>query len=215
METQLRRGDAFQLGYLPRLVRAPFDALAILEEARGSDPATLDAMLRALPARGPEIVSCVWQLESVVGGRLRVEPPRPPRTAEEFALWSRAVARAFDSSPFAVDEGRRAAYHLGMRVGAAETLLVGAARVWTLWSAVPGHEALSARAASMRGEINALSSSVKTDCETSRAEDAALTRELAMAAQAMAGVPSEAASAALAAIRTRIGFVARALEAAA
>src|SRR6476659_9477222 len=95
-------GDAFLLGYLPHLVQAQFDALEIVMEAKSGAGDELarraDTMLAALPARGPEVVSCVMKLDSLMASLGAPLPPEP-RTAAECAQYVAAVAAAAPRVP--------------------------------------------------------------------------------------------------------------------
>src|SRR5947207_9220904 len=117
-------GDAFLLGYLQHLICTHFQTFETLTQARagaeGELAARVEAQLRALPERGPEIVSCVLQIESILGERLRVQPPKPPQSGAEGVAFSRAVEAAFEGVPEAGAEGRRTAYASGLRCGSAE-----------------------------------------------------------------------------------------------
>src|SRR5262249_44468768 len=168
--------------------------------------------LRALPARGPEIVSCVWQVESILGGRLGIELPAPPSTAAEGATWSRAIAEAVS-----VPGAPPTSYDLGFRAGAAELAVDAAARLWSLFATAPHHVVLGERAAKLREVLQstAATPAANADTPTARDEDANITRELGAALGLLAKQPTEESAAALEQIRDRLRVSARVLESAA
>ena len=70
---EFREADAFLLGYLPHRVGAHLQTLETLLHARsgaaGELASRVEARLHSLPERGPEVVSCVRQLETILGER--------------------------------------------------------------------------------------------------------------------------------------------------
>ena len=215
----LRAGDAFQLGYLPQQILAHFNALDLLVEARagaeGELSARVEAQLRALPERGPEVVSAVWQTECVLAERLRVAPPPPPTSAKECDLIERAARAAI--AGIADSDPRRVAYELGMRAGVAESVVAEIARLWTLWSIAPGHAALTRRAGELRRLVNVCASlpMMKSECPTMNGVVDEIATELARAIAIAERAADDGAAAELAQIYARLGSAARALEAAA
>jgi hypothetical protein len=217
---EFRDADAFLLGYLPYRVGAHFQALETLLNARsvaaGELASRVEARLRSLPARGPEVVSCVWQVESILGERLRAQLPQPPRSIEELADFSRAVGDAFEGA-CRVDAGVcRTAYALGDRVGAAEHTAATAAEHWSLWAAAREDARMEERGGVIREKLTRLASApgVKSDCPTIRDEDADITRELGAAVEVAARPPDDASAGELAKIAARLAECARALESA-
>ncbi len=214
-------GDAFLLGYLPNLIRAHFQALEILIQARagaeGELAARVEARLRALQERGPEIVSCVWKIESILGEQLRVRPPAPPQSEADVETLSRAVEAAFVGAPDSGNEGYRTAYALGARCGAAETAVAVAALHRVLWSAAPGDARLSEQGRAARETLTrfASSTSAVSDCPTMQGEDAAVTGALSAAVAAASLAPDDASADELAKLQAQLGGSARALESAA
>jgi hypothetical protein len=217
---EFRDADAFLLGYLPYRVGAHFQALETLLHARsaaaGELASRIEARLRSLPARGPEVVSCVWQIESILGERLRAQLPEPPRSIEELADFSRVVGDAFEGACGADAGGCRTAYALGERVGAAEHTAATAAVHWSLWAAAREDARMEERGGVIREELTRLASApgVTSDCPTMRDEDANITRELGAAVEAAARPPDDASADELAKIAARLGKCARALESA-
>ncbi|MBV8856150.1 MAG: hypothetical protein JOZ02_04235 [Acidobacteria bacterium] len=219
-EKEFRDVDAFLLGYLPHRVGAHFLALKALLHAQtgaaGELASRVEAGLRSLPERGPEVVSCVWQIESILGERLRAQLPEPPRSAEEFADFSRAVGEAFEGACRADAGGWRTAYALGNRVGAAEHMAATAALYWSLWAAARGDARMEGRGGVIREELASLASSpdVTSDCPTVRGEGSDITRALSAAVEAAARAPDDSAADELAKIQAQLGECARALESA-
>jgi hypothetical protein len=217
---EFRDADAFLLGYLPYRVGAHFQALETLLHARsaaaGELASRVETRLRTLPERGPEVVSCVWQIESILGERLRAQLPESPRSIEELADFSRAVGDAFEGACGADAGGCRTAYALGDRVGAAEHTAATAALHWTLWATARGEALMEGRGGVIREELARLASTtgVTCVCPTMRSEDADITRELGAAVEAAARPPDDASAEELAKIAARLGECARALESA-
>jgi hypothetical protein len=217
---EFRDVDAFLLGYLPYRVGAQFQALETLLLARsvaaGELASRVETRLRSLPERGPEVVSCVWQIESILGERLRAQLPEPPRSIEEFAVFSRAVGDAFEVACRADAGGCRTAYALGSRVGAAEQTAAAAALHWSLWATARGDARMEEHARVIREELARLASApgVTSDCPTMRGEEAEITRELSAAVEAAARTPDDSSADELAKIQARLGECARALESA-
>jgi hypothetical protein len=157
----LHPADAFLLGYLPERVGEQFDALAILSAGRdGATPplvAKLDEKTLALPDRGPEVVSCVWELESIVGNKLRAQPPGPPRSGEELASWRAAIAAHAAALPAAADPqlvfggdgSLPGAAAVGAALGRAEALLFAAVYATELLGEQRTHPALAQRVADL------------------------------------------------------------------
>ena len=212
--------DAFLLGYLPHRVGAHFLALGTLLQAgsgaAGELASRVEARMRSLPERGPEVVSCVWQIESILGERLRAQLPEPPRSVGELADFSRAVGEAFEDACLSDAGGLRTAYALGDRVGGAEHTAATAALHWSLWAAARGDTRMEERARVIREELARLASAqgVTSDCPTVRGEEADITRELGAAVEAAARSPDDASADELAKIQARLGECARALESA-
>jgi hypothetical protein len=204
----MRGGDAFQLGYLPELVRAHFDALEIVTRARegvtGQLAERADSMLATLPQRGPEIVSCVWQVASLVP-----TPPQEPETAEQLAGFIAAAAAAAPRG--------EPAYELGAHVGATERLIANAIQHAALWSAARDHAWLVERVAGLRRDLTALAAAAPAvgDCPTMRAEHEAVAREVASALTIVDKPQHDGAVFELLQARSRVAASARALESAA
>lgn len=215
-----RSGDAFLLGYLPYLISAHFQALDILIQARngaaGDLSARVEARLRALQERGPEIVSGVWKIESIFGDKLNVQPPAPPQSLEDVEALTRAIEVAFKKAPESSAEEYRTAYALGMRCGSAETLVAIAALRWALWAAAPGDAKLSESGQAVRESLKRLASSsgVTSNCPTMQSEDAAITHAMSAAEVAATRPPDDSSFSALAKIQVQLGNCARALESA-
>lgn len=213
-------GDAFLLGYLPNLVRAHFQALEILIQAReGADgelSSRVEMRLRALRERGPEIVSCVWQIESILGDKLHVQPPAPPQSEEEAEALARAISAQFAGAPEASTESYRTAYAAGLHCGIAETAVTVAALHRALWAAAPTDVRLGERGHNVRAMLARLASSpgVTSNCPTIQSEDAAVTRALGAAAAAAARPPDDASAGELAQIHEQLGRCARTIESA-
>lgn len=221
MEKEFRDVDAFLLGYLPHRVGAHFQALETLLHAGsgavGELASRVESRLRSLPERGPEVVSCVWQIESILGERLRTtELPEPPRSVEELADFSRAVGNAFEDACRADAGRRRTAYALGDRVGAAEQTVATAALHRSLWASARDDARMAERGSVIREELTRLASAPKvtSDCPTVMGEDADITRELSGAVEAAAHTPDDSSADELAKIQERLGECARALESA-
>lgn len=91
----LSRRDAFQLAYLPHVVATHFNTLQLLDHAgQKATPKLSEGInraLSALPKRGPEVQSCVLQLERILASHGAV-PPQPPRLPEEAQPWGDAIA---------------------------------------------------------------------------------------------------------------------------
>ena len=208
--------DSFLLGYLPLLVRGHVGALDVVEAAqRGAEgelAARVGRELEALPARGPEIVSCVHQVEGILVERLRAAPPPPPRTMAEHGAWLQAVVSAFGQH-----DGDATAYALGAYAGAAEEAVGAAVRQWTLWAAKPAHEAMTRTAAGVREKVRAAASlaAAPTACPTMKGEGARIAHDLAAAVEVTARPPDDGAAVALRGILARLQACARSLEAAA
>lgn len=215
-----RSVDAFLLAYLPNLVKAHFQALEILLQSRegaGEELASrVEAMLRLLQERGPEIVSCVWQLESILGDRLRVQPSAPPQSEADVDALSHAIDVAFKGVPESKVEDYRTAYAFGMRCGTAETLLEVVALHWALWAAAPDHAGLKERGQAFREALSRLASSpgVRSDSPTMQNEDEAISHALSAAAIIAARAPVDAPAVELLKIRAQIRDCARSLESA-
>ncbi len=213
--------DAFLMGYLQHLVRAHFQALEILIQARdgaeGELSARVEARLRALHERGPEIVSCVWKIESIMGDRLHVQPPAPPQSMADVLTLSRALESAFEAAPESGVEGYRTAYAFGVRCGIAETTVAIAALHWALWAAAPSDAQLSERGHIIREMLARSTSSpgVTSNCPTMRSEDDAIMRALGAAAATAARAPDDTSAGELAQIQEQLGHCARSLESAA
>lgn len=215
-----RSVDAFLLAYLPYLVKAHFQALEVLLQSRdgaGEELASrVEAMLRMLQERGPEIVSCVWQLESILGDRLRVQPPAPPQSEADVDALSHAIEVAFKGAPESNIEDYRTAYAFGMRCGTAETLLAVVALHWALWAVAPDNAGLKERGQAFREALSRLASSsgVRSDSPTMQNEDEAISHALSAAATIAAGAHGDESAVELLNIRAQIRDCARALESA-
>ncbi len=206
--------DAFVLGYGPPQLAAHFGALELLETTRegatGELATRVAGQLQHLPARGAELVSLVWEIENIFGRRHR-PPPTPPRSGGEVAAYLAAVAAA------APDDKTRMSYEFGARCGAAEAIVGGAIRVWSLWQVAPEDPRLLARVAALRAVLHAAAGlrSVATESPTMRDDDAEIAQALA-AAEVLVGKPAEAAATAkLVELLGTICSAARSLEAAA
>jgi hypothetical protein len=208
--------DAFQIGYLPELVRAHFGALEILVPAGTQADAALAAVLAheqtAFRERGPEVVSIVVQVEGILAERLDEPPPAPPRSPEECAAWTGAAAAAFEKHG-----GDAEAYAAGRYAGAAEAALANAVRQRKLWATSPTHAPLTKTAEAVRAAVlkAAATPAPAAACPTRRACSERIAQELAPAAGAVEKAPAEATTAELARAHAEIASAARALEAAA
>jgi hypothetical protein len=172
-----RSVDAFLLAYLPNLVKSHFQIVELLlqfREGAGEGLASrVETVLRVLQERGPEIVSCVWQIESILGDRLRVQPPASPQSEADVSALSHAIEDAFKGAPESNVEDYRTAYAFGMRCGAAETLVAVVALHWALWAIVPDNAKLKERGQAFREALSRLaaSSGVGSDSPTMQNED--------------------------------------------
>ncbi len=215
-----RSVDAFLLAYLPNLVKAHFQILEILLQSRegaGEEPASrVETLLRALQERGPEIVSCVWQLESILGDRLRVQPPAPPQSEADVDALSHAIEAAFKGAPESNAEDYRTAYAFGMRCGTAETLVALAALHRSLWAAAPDDARLKERGRALLEALSRMAASpgVASDSPTMQNEDEAISHALNAAATIAASAPVDASAVELLKIRAQLGNCARSLESA-
>jgi hypothetical protein len=215
-----RSVDAFLLAYLPKLVKSHFQSIEILLQSRdgaGEEMASrVETLLRMLQERGPEIVSCVWQIESILGDRLRVQPPAPPQSEADVDTLSHAIDAAFKGAPESNVEDYRTAYAFGMRCGTAETLLAVVALHWALWAAAPDDAKLRERSQAFREELSRLAASpgVRSDSPTMQNEDEAISHALSAAATIAAGAPGDASAVELLKIRAQLRDCARALESA-
>lgn len=195
--------DAFQLGYLPHLIGAHFEALSIYLEARegaeGELAKRVEAMPAALQARGPEIVSCVWQVARVCAANGMTVVPEP-RTGEDAAALFRATVPASPAPAFV---------H-ARRCGLAERAIDLAWRACQLAEVAPVHAQIAARLTASRTALVQLAAEEPaTACPTTKSLASAIT---AIANEVVAGSFDRAA---LAAAKQRIGELARALETAA
>jgi hypothetical protein len=139
----LSRRDAFQLAYLPHVVATHFNTLLLLDQAgQKASPKLSEGInraLSALPKRGPEVQSCVLQIERILASHGAVPPPAP-KLPEEAHPWSDKVAtfvrealdpRRWDSlardqvdpSALLADGANLLIYTLAQRVGDAEQTL--------------------------------------------------------------------------------------------
>ena len=213
----LRAGDAFQLGYLPHQFKAHFAAAELLQALQGADgelAKRVGLMLSALPERGPEIMSCLFQLENIVGSRLEVQPPQPPQSEADCARFAEAVGAAFEAAK-PTDE-QRIAFELGERVGHAEAWLAIAVKAISLSVPAPDHPAIAPRLTRAREALAAIGAApVATVDPTQKAEDAAITRWVGAAGEVAARKPEDALILELAKIAYQICACARSLEAAA
>ena len=214
----LRAGDAFQLGYLPHQFKAHFAAAELLESLHGADGPLgerVGLMLASLPERGPEIMSCLFQLENIVGSRLEVQPPQPPQSVADCARFGAAIAAAFDGKK--PTEEQRVAYQLGERVGIAEAWLAIAVRAVSL--SVPARDdariAEPLRTARQALQAAASAPAIETSCPTQRGEQVALARWLGAAVEVAARPPEDALILELSKIAFQVCGCARSLESAA
>ena len=214
----LRAGDAFQLGYLQHHFHAHFAAAEMLEPLRGAGGNLGERaarMLASLPERGPEIMSCLFQLENIVGNRLQVTPPQPPQSAADCARFAQAIDAAFEGSKPGDDE--RIAFRLGDRVGNAEAWLAIAVKAFSLAVAAPADARVADRLHTARAAMQAAAAAraVETTCPTMRREHAALGRWLGAAIEAAARTPEDPRILELAQFALQLSGCARSLEAAA
>jgi hypothetical protein len=181
----LHPAEAFLLGYLPELTREQFDALEILNLGRAGQRAgapllqAIDEKTRALPDRGPEVVSCVWELENLVGNKLKAQPPPPPRSGAELETWRAALAGHVERLPVAAAPARvfggdgslPGAAALGAALGRGEALLVAAIYATELLGHQRTHAGLAQRVADLaaaRGAaVDALAALAATHAGTS------------------------------------------------
>ena len=224
--TGVRPGDAFLLGYLPQLVGAHLAWLGVLETVRPGATGPLAALvaeeLDILPRRGAEIVSCIWHIESILGDRLRVEPPSPPRTRDEQAAWTEAATLPLVSRWPDRADPVRAAFDLGGRVGAVESDLDVARKIARLLEVEPAHPYLGARSGELARALVAMAADIEDDdsgaveSATVRAEIAVLARGLRGAADVAARMPDgdREVAVALSDFHREVAGAARGLEAA-
>ncbi|HEY8079369.1 MAG TPA: hypothetical protein VIF62_34800 [Labilithrix sp.] len=202
--------DAFLLGYLPHLVQAHFDSLeAVLVAKSEGLPALAQAVaaeLATLPDRGPEIVSCVWQIERLLFQGLGVVPPSPPTTRDECVSWCKTV----DTAAAQLGDARVS----GERAGIAEALLATGARFHRLAAHAPENERLAKYIRITRALTATRKDPPASDQPTIRAELATLKQLLAQAAPVLDLPPTAETAAALAALHGRIAICSRALESA-
>lgn len=213
-------GDAFLLGYLPYLIGAHFQALEILIQTRASATgelsARVEARLRALQERGPEVVSGVWKIESIFGDKLHVQPTAPPQSYDDVLALRRAIEVALNGAPNLSVAEYRTAYALGLRCGAAETLVATTALRWALWAAAPVDAQLGEGGHAARESLKrfATSTGVTSSDPTMRSEDAGITHAMNAAVAVAARTPDDAAASELAKIQAQLGNCARSLESA-
>lgn len=80
--------DGFLGGYLPYLVMLHFDTLDLLLGTR--ELPSVEARLKALPLRGPETVSRILGIESVLASQ-GVKPPARPSNGKECGAWAQGI----------------------------------------------------------------------------------------------------------------------------
>lgn len=156
--------DLFLGGLLPHLVAYHFDSLDVVLRCKGSGPDPLaravDVIMGELPKAGPEVVSRVMALESlVIASGHEVLPP--PKSGTELEGWAKHVRKAVLSTldvekwkPLAATGGEvvaRAilaavhghhAYQLGQRLGELLHDLLLITRCHQLLSVAPDHDFL-------------------------------------------------------------------------
>jgi hypothetical protein len=209
--------DGFQLGYLAQFPRHHIqlvEPLALASRgAAGELAARLEQALTALRERGPEIVSCVWQVEEVFVRCFGERLPQPPTSIEQCETWRSAVRVRCER----LEGDAKASYAAGVFVGAAEQLVGFAARLWRPSAVAPSHPALAPAVSAAREELRALAlvAAPSSACPTTQREIGAIVSEVATAAAAAERAPDDASAAALGEIHRRLSESARALEAAA
>ncbi len=204
----MRDVDAFQLGYLPLLIASQFDAFVLVTRAReGASPELIkriDAMTAALPLRGPEVVSCVWQVARVLAGT-GATPPAEPTSVDEAAELIR-VARAAVTLPSPTFEP-------AVRCGAAERALDHAVRLAVLLPVAPDNATLLTALSEVRREVVRLSIvDPATECPTTKLEAAMITVALERASRTLDGPVRPEMFVELATAKAQIATCARSLE---
>jgi len=204
----MRDADAFQLGYLPHLIAAQFDALTLVTGARegASDDLLkrVDAMTAALPMRGPEVVSCMWQVTRVLAENGATAPTEPTSLAEVKAIMN--AARAAVPMPSST-------YEHAMRCGAAERAIDNAVRLAVLLPVAPTNPTLQAALVDVLREVaRLLTEDPATDCPTTKLEAAMLTVALERAKRTLEAPVRPEMFIELATSKAHIATCARSLE---
>jgi hypothetical protein len=169
----LSRRDVFQLAYLPHVVAAHFNTLLLLDQAgRGASPRLGDAITRAmsaLPKRGPEVVSCVMQVERILATHGAASPP-PPKLPEECFAWADKISAfvrdaldprrwdvvtrdKIDPALVSADGANLVVYTMAQRVGDAEQTFRLAALTARLLAEEPGHPMLTAQKQRLEADL--------------------------------------------------------------
>lgn len=169
----LSRRDVFQLAYLPHVIAAHFNTLLLLDQAdRGASPRLSEAITRAmssLPKRGPEVVSCVMQVERIMASN-GVTPPPPPKLPEECFSWADKVSGfvrdaldprrwdaitrdKIDPAMLLADTANLVVYPLAQRVGDAEQTFRLLALTARLLAEEPGHAMLTAQKQRLEADL--------------------------------------------------------------
>lgn len=167
------RREVFQLAYLPHVVAAHFNALSLLDQAgRGASPRLSDAISRALsalPKRGPEVVSCVMQVERIMADH-GTAPPPAPTLPDESTAWAEQVGNfvrealdprrwdvvtkdRVDATALLADAANLVVYTMAQRIGDVEQTFRLAALTARLLEQEPAHPMLVAQHQRLQADL--------------------------------------------------------------
>ncbi len=218
MSVSLTPADAFLLGYLRDRIGAHFSSFDILvkagENAKGELAKRIQEGISALPARGPEIVSCVRKIEDILNRKLGSTPPHPPGSYDEYLAWVASVGDAFGSAARSAE--LQFAFDLGGRCGLAEQIVAITSLQRHLWAADPQNEWLAVKARRLPDSLLSLAAKPHDgpDKNVSETIETEMARELRAAAALVKRPAEDDVSGEFAPIQFRIGHLARAAESA-